>query len=431
MKCYSTNNNCPEVSFRQALITGLPPDNGLYMPKFIPRLDDSFFNLMKDMPFVDISFHVASEFLHDEIPDLELEAIIHEAINFDAPVVPLHDNIHILELFHGPTLAFKDFGARFMARSMAHFLKNENKKLTILVATSGDTGGAVANGFYKTEGIDVVVLYPSGKVSDLQERQITTLGENIIAIEVNGTFDDCQRLVKSAFLDADINSQLNLASANSINIGRLLPQSFYYFYAWSQVSQGEPVVFCVPSGNFGNLTAGLIAQRMGLPVSKFIAATNANRVVPDYLETGNFQPKPSVQTISNAMDVGNPSNFARMLELFGNDRKKMTAQIWGASFTDDETRKKIADTFSQYDYLLDPHGAVGVLAAQKYISENLSSEKIIVLETAHPSKFIDEVERVTGKKVQVPERLTKLKQEDKNAIEMSGEFESFKEFLLG
>ncbi len=430
MICYSTKRQSPEVSFKEALLTGLPPDNGLYMPSHIPKMDGSFFAMMKEMPFQDIAFHVASEFLHDEISDGDLEAIIHDAINFEAPVIHLRNNLHILELFHGPTLAFKDFGARFMARTMAHFLKEEKRELTILVATSGDTGGAVAAGFYKTEGINVVILYPSGKVSDLQERQLTTLGENIVALEIDGNFDDCQRMVKSAFLDQEISQKLNLASANSINLGRLLPQSFYYFNAWAQMECYDPLVFCIPSGNFGNLTAGLIAKRMGLPASKFIAATNANRVVPEYLASGNYEPVDSVSTISNAMDVGNPSNFARMLELFQNDHNEMSKEISGFCYSDDETRSEISKTFKNEGYLLDPHGAVGTLAAEQFVTASRSNESVIILETAHPSKFKAEVEKVTGTEIEVPERLVRLRQKEKRSIKMTSAFEDLKSWFI-
>jgi len=431
MRFYSTNGQSPEISFREALLTGLPPDNGLYMPMKIPRLPESFFRLLPDMPFQDIAFHVASEYLHDEVADRDLEAIAQEAINFDAPVVELEKGLHVLELFHGPTLAFKDFGARFMARLMVHFIQQTDQELTILVATSGDTGGAVANGFLGMAGIRVVILYPSKKISALQEKQLTTLGQNITALEIEGVFDDCQRLVKQAFLDADLKKHLQLTSANSINIGRLIPQSFYYFNAAGLLKrQKAPVIFVTPSGNFGNLTAGLIAHRMGLPVEQFVAATNSNNVVPEYLASGVYRPKLSVKTLSNAMDVGAPSNFARMLALYQSDHERLSHQVWGAWFDDKTTKAAIREAWEKYGYLFDPHGAVGYLAAKQFSQKHSTKVPVVILETAHPAKFADVVEPVIEEKVELPERLKMLLTREKAATLLPSGYGTFKEYLL-
>lgn len=373
---------------------------------------------------------VARNLLQGAIPEDALRSIIETSVNFPAPVVRLDQYTHILELFHGPSLAFKDFGARFMANTMSYYHRGEDKELTILVATSGDTGGAVAAGFYRTPGIRVVILYPSGKVSPLQEKQLTTLGHNVTALEVSGTFDDCQALVKKAFLDREVTGAMRLSSANSINIARLIPQSFYYFEAFKQVESNDlPVVFSVPSGNFGNLTAGLIAKRMGLPVHHFIAATNANDVVPAYLNTGEYLPRPSVRTLSNAMDVGAPSNFARMADLYGSTWNNMREDISGYAFSDQETRAAMQKVYEDYQYVIDPHGAVAYLGFQKYKNENPNTVGIL-LETAHPAKFLEDVEQVLGKKIDVPERLASLADSKKEAVSMATDYIQFKEWLM-
>jgi threonine synthase len=357
--------------------------------------------------------------------------LVNAAMNFPAPLVMVEDGVYSLELWHGPSLAFKDFGARFMAQLMSYFNRGNSRELVILVATSGDTGGAVAAGFYKTPGTKVVILYPSGKVSPLQEKQLTTLGENVMALEINGTFDDCQALVKQAFLDAELNDKIRLTSANSINIARLIPQSFYYFEAYRQLlvaGNTKPVVFAIPSGNFGNLTAGLLAQRMGLPIAHFIAATNANDVVPAYLETGEYHTRPSVRTLSNAMDVGAPSNFVRMLDLFGNDWASMKQQISGARYSDSLTADAMCDVLERTNYLLDPHGAVAYLALKKYLTRNDAAG--VFLETAHPAKFLEDVEQILGKKIEIPARLAELSDKTKQADMLNIDFKGFKTWLL-
>ncbi len=433
MRLYSTKNTTSFVDLKTAVFEGLPKDNGLFMPEFIPRLSDEFLKNLKHTSLSEIAFEVTRTLLQGSIPDSDIKSITDSAINFEAPVVTLDENTHILELFHGPSLAFKDFGARFMAQLMGYFNRGEEKELVILVATSGDTGGAVAFGFHNTPGIKVVILYPSGKVSALQEKQLTTLGDNVQALEVEGTFDDCQALVKKAFLDADLQANIRLSSANSINISRLIPQSFYYFEAYRQVeTYGKPLVFSIPSGNFGNLTAGLLAKKMGLPVSQFIAATNANDVVPQYLSKGRFEPRPSVQTLSNAMDVGNPSNFIRMVDLYGGAESStwnnMKHDVSGYAFDDETTKKAMVEINEKYDYVIDPHGAVGYLALREYQKTNDSVG--IVLETAHPAKFLPDVESILNKKIDVPERLAALSDKKKESILRGIDFESFKSFLL-
>lgn len=414
---------------------GLPDDNGLYMPEVIPTLPASFLNNLSNFSFEEISYRVSSAILGGAIPEEELMNIIQNAINFPAPVVKLDDQKYILELFHGPSLAFKDFGARFMAQLMSYFNRGEDKELTILVATSGDTGGAVAAGFYQTPGIRVIILYPSGKVSHLQEKQLTTLGKNIFALEIDGNFDDCQHLVKTAFLDTELNQKLRLSSANSINIARLIPQSFYYFEAFKQLpTGGDPIVFSIPSGNFGNLTAGLFAKKMGLPIHHFIAATNANDVIPAYLSTGEYHPRPSVPTLSNAMDVGNPSNFARMLDLHPDTDdcstwNNMQNQISGYAFDDKTTAQAMEEIYEKYGYTIDPHGAVGFLALKEYQLANPNTRGII-LETAHPAKFIDDVQSILGHQIEIPEKLAILVDRKKEATPMPVSFSAFKEWLL-
>ncbi len=431
MRLYSTKNTSSFVSLQEAVFKGLPDDNGLFMPEFIPKLPDSFIQNLKEYSFQEIGFKICWHLFDGTIPAADLRNIIEQSITFPAPVVRLDDETYILELFHGPSLAFKDFGARFMAQLMSYFNRGNDRELVILVATSGDTGGAVAAGFYKTPGIRVVILYPSGKVSHLQEKQLTTLGENVTTIEVNGTFDDCQALVKQAFLDKDLTNNIRLSSANSINIARLVPQSFYYFEAYKLLpDDGKPVVFCVPSGNFGNLTAGLFAKKMGLPVHQFIAATNANDVVPAYLQAGTYTPKPSVPTLSNAMDVGNPSNFERMLDIYGSTWNNLASDVKGYSVTDIETEEIMRQVFTKHNYIIDPHGAVGILALQAYQSKNKThSCKGVVLETAHPSKFLPDVERILNRKIEVPERLAMLSEKEKCSVLMGTDYEPFKEWL--
>ncbi len=430
MRLYSTRNPSSFVSLEEAVFKGLPDDNGLFMPEYIPQLPDSFFERLKDYSFQEIGLEVCRHLFNGAIPENDLRSIIEKSITFPAPVVKLNDETYVLELFHGPSLAFKDFGARFMARLMSYFNKGNGRELVILVATSGDTGGAVAAGFYKTPGIRVVILYPSGKVSYLQEKQLTTLGENVTAVEVDGTFDDCQALVKKAFLDKDLTGNIRLSSANSINIARLVPQSFYYFEAYKQLpSDKKPVVFCIPSGNFGNLTAGLFAKKMGLPVHQFIAATNTNDVVPMYLSTGEFTPRPSARTLSNAMDVGNPSNFTRILDMYCSTWNNIKGDIKGYAFNDQQTEDAMRRTFQVHGYVLDPHGAVGVLALEAFQVENPRT-KGVILETAHPSKFLPDVERILNCKIDVPRRLAILSKKEKHSVSMGIAFDQFKAWLL-
>lgn len=430
MQLYSTNDKSNVVSLREAVFKGLPADKGLYMPMEIPELPGGFITNLADFSFREIAIEVSKNLLRDAIPEEDLQAIIERSITFPAPVVQLDEHRYILELFHGPSLAFKDFGARFMAQLMSYFNRDEDRELTILVATSGDTGGAVAAGFYQTPGIRVILLYPSGKVSFLQEKQLTTLGENITALEIDGTFDDCQALVKQAFLDPDLNQKHRLSSANSINIARLIPQSFYYFEAFKQIqNKALPITFCVPSGNFGNLTAGLFAKKMGLPVHHFIAATNVNDVVPEYLRTSTFTPRDSVRTLSNAMDVGNPSNFSRMLDLYCSTWNIMREDISGYAFTDEQTKIAIREVKQRYDYIMDPHGAVGYLALKAYLEEKPNTQGVI-LETAHPAKFKDDVEAILKETIDVPQRLATLADRKKTAFKMSKNFADFKAWLI-
>lgn len=438
MQLYSTKNRQEKVSLKEAVFQGLPPDNGLYMPEHIPVLPADFLDHLESYSFQDIAFTVARNLMQGAIPDEDLRYIIENSIDFPAPVISLDEQVYILELFHGPSLAFKDFGARFMAQLMSYFNRGEQQDLVILVATSGDTGGAVAAGFYKTPGVKVVILYPSGKVSMLQEKQLTTLGHNIAAIEVDGTFDDCQAMVKEAFLDEALRERIRISSANSINIARLIPQSFYYFEAMKQMKKegADPVVFCVPSGNFGNLTAGLIAQRMGLDIHHFIAATNKNDVVPMYLTYGKYEPRPSEATISNAMDVGNPSNFARMEDMF-TDIKNPESSTWnnikneidGYSVSDGATKEALKEVYEKHQYTIDPHGAVGYAALREYQKVNPETRGVI-LETAHPSKFMDDVEMILGQSVEIPERLAKLSEKEKVATQMGTEYQGFRQWLL-
>lgn len=431
MNYYSTNQQTNPVSFNEAVISGLAKDKGLFMPDHIPALPNSFINRLPDLSLLEIATEIALPFIGQEIPEEDLRAIIAEALDFEIPLIKLREDLYILELFHGPTLAFKDVGARFMSRIMSYFLRNVQQKVYVLVATSGDTGSAVAQGFYKVPGIDVVILYPSGKVSKVQEVQFTTLGENITSLEIDGTFDDCQRLVKMAFADASLREKLYLTSANSINIARLLPQSFYYFYAYAQLRRtySGPVVFSVPSGNYGNLTAGLFAQRMGLPVHRFIAASNANDTVPLYLQNGKYFPKPSVATISNAMDVGDPSNFARMSVLFEDSLSLMQKHVTGYSLNDMETSQAMKEMQDAYNYTIDPHGAVAYKAFETYKASQGQGHGII-LATAHPAKFGDVVENATGRTPHIPEQLATLLYKPKQSLRLANTYEGLKHFLL-
>lgn len=430
MKFYSTNNPDLRVDLKQAVLQGLAPDNGLYMPEYVPVLSKEFYETLDQRSFQEISFEVAYNLIGNDIPKDELKRIVEHTIQFDAPLVEIEENVYALELFHGPTLAFKDFGARFMSQLLGYFAKQQQQEIIILVATSGDTGSAVANGFLGVASTRVVVLYPSGKVSDIQEKQFTTLGQNITAMEVDGTFDDCQRLVKQAFLDQELKQKYFLTSANSINIARLIPQSFYYFYAYAQLRHKDvPVVFSVPSGNFGNLTGGLLAKRMGLPIHKFIASTNINDVVPQYLSSKLFSPRPSHQTISNAMDVGNPSNFIRMVNLH-HDYDSLAKNIEGYAFTDEETRSAMREVYSKNNYIMDPHGAVAYLGLKKFLREGNETAVGIFAETAHPAKFKDVVEETLNTSIQIPSELQKFLLQKKKTIVLRNGFENFKTYLL-
>lgn len=432
MLFYSTKDRSRYYSLKEAVLLGLPPDNGLFMPERIGTLPESFFKSLPEMGIHEIGFAVSQVLLGDSIPADVLKRICDEAFNFPAPLVGLDNNTYVCELFHGPTLAFKDFGARFMSRVMGYLNAEESGKLTILVATSGDTGGAVADGFYGVEGIEVIILYPSGGVSELQEKQLTTLGRNISAIEVKGTFDDCQRMVKTAFLDDDLKKIYRLSSANSINITRLVPQTVYYFEAYRQLlkmNKADEVVIVVPSGNFGNLTAGLLSKKLGLPVHHFIAATNANDVVPEYLKSGKYEPRPSVATISNAMDVGNPSNFGRMQELFGGSLDEMRSWITGYAFSDGETREVMKHVYERSGYVADPHGAVGIAAWMSYRKDHPSATGVI-LETAHPLKFVDAVQSVLGFTPPMPPALEKLISREKSATLISNSYDELKQVLI-
>lgn len=433
MKLYSTKHISQDVDLQEAVLKGLPPDNGLYMPYEINPLPQKFWDNLDSYTFCEMAFHIAKNLVGDAVPDAELNRIIQDAYNFDAPLIEVGD-YNILELYNGPTLAFKDFGARFMGRLMGYFLRNNDKEVNILVATSGDTGSAVAHGFLNVEGIKVTILYPAGKVSEIQEKQFTTLGSNITAIEIDGTFDDCQALVKQAFLDKELNEKLTLSSANSINIARLIPQSFYYIYAYKQLEDKSlPLYFSVPSGNFGNLTAGLFAKRMGLPVTKMIAANNSNDVFTVYHETGKFEPRQSVQTLSNAMDVGNPSNFARMMDLYGNDADKVREEIAAYSYNNEQTAECIKKVFNDFNYVMCPHTAVGYLGMDEFVYENdLNPYYIngIILSTAHPVKFGEIVEPLIEAHIHIPDRLKSIINGRKLSIPMSANFDVFKTWLL-
>jgi threonine synthase len=427
MQYFSTNNRSIKADFHQATLQGQPSDKGLYFPEQIPQLSKEFIQNIRQYSKEKIAFEVIKPFIGDTIEDSVLQKIIAETVAFDFPLVPITDSISTLELFHGPTLAFKDVGARFMSRCLSYFAKDTNQKTTVLVATSGDTGGAVANAFFNVESVDVVILYPSGKVSEIQELQLTTLGNNITALEIDGTFDDCQQMVKDAFADKSLNEQVLLTSANSINVARWLPQQFYYFYAYQQWQEEQPPVISVPSGNFGNICAGLVAHLSGLPVKHFIAACNENDVASHYLATGEYVTQPSVQTLSNAMDVGAPSNFARILELFGHEHKAVRTVLNSYCISDELTIDTIQKVKMKYNYLLDPHGAVG-FAALKMYQELHQESKGYFLETAHPVKF--EVENIIGEEIELPEPIKNLLTKKKKSIAMEADAKQLKEFLL-
>ena len=430
MHYYSLNKKAPNVTFKEAVVKGLAPDRGLYFPEKITELDPSFIENIEHFTNHEIAFEVIKQFVSNEIPDTELKKIVEGTLNFDFPLVPIEENISSLELYHGPTMAFKDVGARFMARCFGYFNKGDNAPhVTVLVATSGDTGGAVASGFLGVKGVDVVILYPSGKVSDIQEKQLTTLGQNIRALEVHGTFDDCQTMVKKAFLDEEIKEVMNLTSANSINVARWLPQMFYFFFTYKKLkSKLKELVFSVPSGNFGNICAGMMAQQLGLPIKQFIASTNINDIVPNYLKTGKYEPKPSKQTISNAMDVGDPSNFIRIQEIYGNDDSKLKEQLSSYAFTDEETRETIKYIKENSGYTTDPHGAVGYLGLKKYLLGK-SNIQGVFLETAHPVKFLDVVEPIIEETIDLPSQISEIIHRKKFSIEIST-YEELKAFLI-
>ena len=440
MHYYSLNHQSSYVTFEEATIKGQAPDKGLYFPEYIPTLPKGLIQNIKNFSKEELGLIIMKPFVGETIPETILKHIVEETINFDFPLVKVNDNIYALELFHGPTLAFKDVGARFMSRCLGYFNRNNDKHTTVLVATSGDTGGAVANGFLGVEGVDVVILYPSGKVSPIQELQLTTLGQNISALEINGTFDDCQRMVKEVFVDEDLNKKLSLTSANSINVARWLPQQLYYFFAYQQWQHEESPVICVPSGNFGNICAGMVAYISGLPVKHFIAACNINDVVPQFLSTGDYKAKAAVSTISNAMDVGDPSNFVRIMELFHQKIENLKSMLSSYSADDATTKQTIKEVFEKNHYTLDPHGAVGYYALNKYLSEDVGqrptsahrspSAKGIFLETAHPVKFPETVEEVTNTKIEIPESVQYLLNRKKQSIKMDASFEQLKEWLV-
>lgn len=430
MNYYSTNGKVSGVSLRQAVIKGLADDKGLFMPDVIKRLPQAFFDTIDTLSFQEMAYTVADTFFGEDVEADALKRIVYETLNFDVPLVKVSNSIYSLELFHGPTLAFKDVGARFMSRLLAYFVNREGDDVNVLVATSGDTGSAVANGFLGVEGVHVYVLYPKGLVSPIQECQFTTLGQNITALEVDGTFDDCQALVKKAFMDKPLNAKMKLTSANSINVARFLPQAFYYFYAYAQLKKlgrADNVVVCVPSGNFGNITAGLFGKRMGLPIKRFIAANNRNDIFLHYLRTGNYVPRPSVATIANAMDVGDPSNFARVLDLYNGSHEAICADISGCSYDDNQIVESLKRCFEETGYLLDPHGACGYRA----LCEGLTAgETGVFLETAHPAKFKETVEKIIGTEVAVPAKLQAFMQGEKQSVPMAKTFEAFKSYLM-
>lgn len=428
MNYHSLNKKAPVTSFKEAVVKGLAPDRGLYFPECMTPLSKNFFENLENYSNAEIAYEAIKQFVLPEIPDAELEQIVKETLSFDFPVVQLNERISTLELFHGPTMAFKDVGARFMARCLGYFNKNNKNQVTVLVATSGDTGGAVANGFLGVKGVNVVILYPSGKVSDIQEKQLTTLGQNITALEVDGVFDDCQDMVKRAFLDEELTSIMQLTSANSINVARWLPQMFYFMFAYKQLKHKyKNIVFSVPSGNFGNVCAGMMAQQLGLPIKHFVASNNENNVVTEYLKTEHYDPKPSVQTISNAMDVGNPSNFVRIQEIYKNDFNLLQNNLSSFSFSDAETKKAMLEIYNEYGYVADPHGAVGYLGAKAFLKTNPESH-CVFLETAHSTKFLDVVEAVIKTKVELPEQIQSVMNKEKSSIRVK-DYDDLKVFL--
>ena len=430
MKYYSTNHKSDDVTLRDAVVRGLAPDRGLYMPERLNKLPKEFFDSIDKMTFQEMSFEVAKAFFGEDIPADDLKRIVYDTLAFETPVVKVEENIYSLELFHGPTLAFKDVGARFMARLLGYFNKEEKQLVNVLVATSGDTGSAVANGFLGVEGVHVYVLYPKGKVSPIQECQFTTLGRNITAVEIDGVFDDCQALVKNAFMDAELNQRMKLTSANSINVARFLPQAFYYFNAYAQMKRlgkADNLVICVPSGNFGNITAGLFGWFMGLPVKRFIAANNANDIFYNYLKSGVYSPKPSVQTLANAMDVGDPSNFARVLALYGGSHKDIAGHIGGATYTDEQIKETLKECYNRTGYLLDPHGTCGYRALKEQLQPG---EYGVFLETAHPAKFKEKVDAITGGDVEIPARLQAFMKGTKQSVALSKDYTDFRNFLF-
>ena len=431
MRYYSTNKQTPMASLQDAVVKGLASDKGLFMPEVIQPLPNEFFDTIETLSFREIAYRVADAFFGEDVPADVLKGIVYDTLNFDAPLMNVTDTIYSLELFHGPTLAFKDVGGRFMARLLSYFIRKQGQKdVNVLVATSGDTGSAVANGFLGVDGVHVYVLYPKGKVSEIQEKQFTTLGQNITSLEVDGTFDDCQALVKSAFMDRELNEHLLLTSANSINVARFLPQAFYYFYAYAQLKKrgkADRVVMCVPSGNFGNITAGLFGKQMGLPIGRFIAANNANDIFYQYLQSGVYSPRPSVTTIANAMDVGDPSNFARVLDLYDHSHEAVTAEISGATYTDAQIRETVKKVYETTGYLLDPHGACGYRALEEGLKPG---ETGVFLETAHPAKFLETVESIIDDKVEIPAKLQEFMKGEKQSLPMTKAFEDFKRYLL-
>lgn len=430
MQYYSLNGHSPKVNFKEATIAGQAPDKGLYYPAQLPSVSTALISKTESYSNEAIAYEVIRPYTGDDIPEAVLRRIVEETVNFDIPLVQVNESMSSLELYHGPTLAFKDIGARFMSRCLGYFAKDTKGKITVLVATSGDTGGAVANGFYKVDGVEVIILYPSGKVSSVQEKQLTTLGENIFALEINGSFDDCQAMVKQAFADAELQNRLSLTSANSINVARWLPQQFYYFYLWKQWKDktNAPVV-CVPSGNFGNICAGLLAARTGLPLTRFIAACNANDVVPEFFKHGKYLPKKAVPTLSNAMDVGDPSNFIRILQLFMDDSALLSNTLHAVSIDDDTTKATIKKVLDQYSYLTDPHGAVAYAALEQYLDHHPGS-KGVFLETAHPVKFYDVIEPVTGQAVPVPAAVAEQVKKEKVSVRMEADADALRTFLL-
>jgi threonine synthase len=429
MNYYSLNKEAPNTSFKEAVIKGIAPDKGLYFPESIAPLPASFFENIDNLSYEGIAFEAIKQFVSPDIPEDVLKTIIAETLSFDFPVANINDKVSALELFHGPTMAFKDVGARFMARCLGYFNQKNTEEVTVLVATSGDTGGAVANGFLAVKGVKVVILYPSGKVSDIQEKQLTTLKQNITALEVDGVFDDCQAMVKRAFLDEELTSKMQLTSANSINVARWLPQMFYFFFAYKQLHKTHKnIVFSVPSGNFGNICAGMMAQQLGLPIHHFVAANNENNVVTEYLSTKLYEPKPSVQTISNAMDVGNPSNFIRIQEIYKNNFETLKSNLSSYSFSDDETRVALKELYNEFKYIADPHGAVGYLGCKSYLKNN-DNAHCVFLETAHPTKFLNVVEEIIPEQIELPSQIEAVMDQEKTAIPIA-HYDELKAVLL-